>query len=417
MNLQLPSYLWAACAAWGSRGVFLVCRFIQIILLVRILPASGYAALALLTGLEGWFLLFDFGLGASAQLFFSSEKAQGREGKGIIKTAVVLGSCCFFVGVFFLGILQKPLASFFLGKVLPFSEATLLFFVAGSFLLLQALGSLAQKIWIAKEKGALFSLGQAMACLLSLGLLFMGKSTSLLFFCCCLLGPQSIFSLGCFVSLGFLADWKLPLDRRVWQKAKSFFCFSLLAAFVTLSDALIIPKILEVSDIIEYNILCKFFGIASFGYSALLQNFSPKCTEYLTLSLHARVQELLHRFCFFSAVGVVVYTIGIHFFSSFIERLFLVVLSPPGIYCFGFYLVLRVFCDFYAMALQSVGHLRLFFFITPVQALLSISLQYLFGSLWGVPGILLGLACSYLATVVWLWPREYKRIFLAKPCA
>ena len=61
------------------------------------------------------------------------------------------------------------------------------------------------------------------------------------------------------------------------------------------------------------------------------------------------------------------------------------------------------------MALQSRSQLKPFFFLVPIQAALSLFLQYSLASLWGIPGLLGGLSLSYLMTVSFALPRVFKK--------
>ena len=87
-------------------------------------------------------------------------------------------------------------------------------------------------------------------------------------------------------------------------------------------------------------------------------------------------------------------------------------LSLPlaGLLWGGLYLSARIVGDFHAMALQSRSDLNPFFYLVPIQAVVSILLQWSCCRLWGPVGILMGLTLSYLCTVCWALPRRLYKL-------
>jgi O-antigen/teichoic acid export membrane protein len=85
---------------------------------------------------------------------------------------------------------------------------------------------------------------------------------------------------------------------------------------------------------------------------------------------------------------------------------------PINLICLiGFYFMIRVWTDMFAIVLQSVNYLRPLWIFTPIQALISISLQVYFSLKFGVIGIVIALILSFLITVSWALPFfAYKKI-------
>ena len=78
---------------------------------------------------------------------------------------------------------------------------------------------------------------------------------------------------------------------------------------------------------------------------------------------------------------------------------------------FIIYYIMRVISDTYAMFLQSVNYLKIFWIYTPFQALISISAQYFLSLKYGIYGIILGLIISFLLTSAWICPYKSYKIF------
>ena len=81
----------------------------------------------------------------------------------------------------------------------------------------------------------------------------------------------------------------------------------------------------------------------------------------------------------------------------------------------GLYQMVRVWSDTFAMVLQSMNALSHFWLWMPVQALLSIALQWLLAPAYGVYGVVFGLIVSFALTMVWVLPlalRQHHQSYL-----
>ncbi len=412
----MPTYLKTALSGWVSRAIFIACKFLMIPLLLQHLSKESYVALAILGSLEGWFLLLDFGVGISIQTYLSEYRAKGFSDLGFLKIAFLLGLVFFMFGILLISSVLPFLSSFFLEGILPLNERMPFFFLSSLFLLVSAEGAIASKILMARQLGYIVHAMQAVSSILSLGFLLflvsLGK-LSLFFAAVILFGFPAVVSIGLSMVVFSKIQWKVKIDRDVLKnvtlRARGFFIFSSLAALVTLSDTVIVPKILALDAIIEYNLLCKIFGVASFAYAAVLQGVFPEFTESLTLGRFKEVMRRLRYFCFLGVLGVIFFAGAVYAFSDLSKGFLKISLSAFSILAFGFYLCIRVVSDFHAMALQSHSKLFSFFFLVPIQAGLSLVLQYVLGSRFGIVGILLGLSLSYLLTVFWALPWQLRR--------
>ncbi len=413
---RIPSYLKTALSGWLARGIFIACKLLTIPLLLQHLPKEQYAALAILGSLEGWFLLLDFGIGMSIQTHLSESKADSRLLAGMVKIAAILALVFFLFGLLTIICALPFLSSFFLGSILLESQSASFFLFCSICLLLMTQGSIASKILLAKHQGHFMYFVQSLGSLCSLAsLIFLACQDHLSLFSSALavFGVPSFFSFCLAIFVFSKTKWKEKINKQILKKvllrAKSFFLFTFLASLVTLSDAIIAPKILGIEAIIEYNFLCKVFGVASFAYSAFLQGLCPEFSEALSLGRFKEVIRRLRFFCFLGVVGVIGFSFSVYVFSGFIKNVFSISLEAFPIVLFGLYLCIRVVSDFHAMALQSHSKLRSFFVLVPIQAMLSLILQCVLGLYLGVVGILLGLSVSYLLTVFWALPWELQK--------
>ncbi|EBB1480769.1 transporter, partial [Salmonella enterica] len=73
----------------------------------------------------------------------------------------------------------------------------------------------------------------------------------------------------------------------------------------------------------------------------------------------------------------------------------------------GIYFCIRVWCDTYAMLLQSMNYLKILWILVPLQAIIGGIAQWYFSSTLGISGVLLGLIISFALTVFWGLPLTY----------
>jgi len=407
MNLSLYK---TVASAYLAKAIFIISKLIAIPLLLLHLSQEEYATFALLSALEGWFLLLDFGMGSSLQTRLASQK----EGSSCIeKTAVIYLLISFslsFLGLYFC----KDLLILFLGGKLGITDRLQeSFWITAVCLVIGTLNSVISKALIAKHKGHLFFIIQGSAHLLSLAAMMIAIYTKQLSLPLALILFWGIPNLACsFLSFCIFKKirWKGPIEWSLIFKAKQFFVFSLMAAFVCLSDTWIVSRTLSLGQIIEYNILCKVFGIAAFAYAPILHSLIPNFSALFSENKVGVICSIIRKQCFSWVGFAAIFTLSVIFFSPLLERVFKVSLSSQAIVAFGIYLSVRIIADFYTIALQARPLLLPFFYLIPIQAIFSISFQYLFSLRIGIVGLLIGMSLSYITTVCWVLPRKLKKI-------
>lgn len=416
--LKIPSSYKTIFSAYLSRSIILLCKFVTVPILLLYLPREEYAVFVILGGIEAWFLLLDFGVGASVQNTLAENQVKGVPEGSFLKTTLVISLCGLLVGMFSLYQMTPTLSSFFLHKVGFLEKIEDCFIFSGFFFVLGSWGSIAGKVLLARKQGYQMYLVQSIAALTSLicilGFSLFGKLSlfSVLFF------SFAIPALGsCILAIKVFCqvDWRGDFQWNILKRARGFWFFAVMAALVSLSDSLIITRTLSVEEIIEYNILCKIFGVASFAYAVFLQVLMPECSQQLFLGKVKEVERSIHKHCFIGILGICIFTCFIWGISPFVEKAFHVALSALAVGVFGLYLCVRIIADFFAMALQSHSKLTSFFYLVPAQAVLSLGLQYALSLQFGVMGILLGLTLSYAFTVCWALPMQLKKLDKGNP--
>jgi O-antigen/teichoic acid export membrane protein len=166
-------------------------------------------------------------------------------------------------------------------------------------------------------------------------------------------------------------------------------------------------------DITIYNILFKGFDFVFFIYNAVLSVMWPELTELFAQKKFAYADKIVRKNIIIGVGLVATCTLLV----LLIRNPIMLIIAPKmgltlpisGIILFGLYYIIRVWADTYAVVLQSQNYLRIFWIITPLQAVISASGMYYLSLRLGVNGILIGLIISFLFTAVWILPMVYRQ--------
>jgi O-antigen/teichoic acid export membrane protein len=422
---SIPSYIRTAFSAWIAKGIIVVSKLIMIPLLIDYLGMDSYAAFVLLASLEGWFLLCDFGIAISLQNYISEYKTQNKAITPLLKAAAGLSLTAFISGLLFIFFIKTWTADFLLGKILQdplLSESV--FIATACLFLIGTLGTVGTRVYYALHQGAKVHAGQALGSLISLiSLLCLVKGyeghNKLLYSLLLSVGLPSVVSFRCWIK-AFLCfhwprGWDWALVKMILKRAKDFWIFSCLAAFVLLIDSFVISRTLCSEEIVEYHFLYKTFGTVAFIFTAIIQGLWPTCSELMITGYFDRLRAKIQKYCTIGLIMILSFTLILWAFSAEVRSLFLgknsdIIIPISTILLFGLYHCIRVVTDMYAMVLQSVSHLKIFLYLVPIQACISISGQYFLSKAYGINGILGGLILSYLLTVSWALPLRFKKI-------
>jgi O-antigen/teichoic acid export membrane protein len=410
---RMPTHMLVAASAWGSRAITAGTQLLSIPYLYGALGADAYSAFALLGGLAAWSSLFDFGVGNSLQNYISERRAQGKSYSPLIATAALMAG----VGILLFGgivyISSPDVAVIYLrsANYLSDENKTLSFEIVALMFICGSLGGVLYKGWFAIQRGWLANIFSCAGALFGWVLIMMFDVSSFerpLFMTLILYyGPQSILSL--FV---LLVEWfrykrslvvgELKCNVKILlARGKDFWIFAVMAALVLQADYLVMSQKLQSGDIVLYALLSKVFGLILFVYSAVLQALWPECAELFAKGRFADLKQIARKYVVGGVFGVAL--IAILFLAL---RGYIMNLVAKGIYVpietaalFGVYVAIRVWTDTYAMLLQSMNVLKPLWVMVPVQAILSIGLQWILSGWYGINGMLVGLIVSFLFTV------------------
>jgi len=200
--------------------------------------------------------------------------------------------------------------------------------------------------------------------------------------------------------------------KRIFYRGLPFWIFSLMNASILFVDYLVAARTLCSQEIIRYNILEKGFNAVFYGYSSFLMAMHPRCTELFSKGQIDIMKSVIHK----------TYTIGclvfppvifgsLYGFSYFSPYFFKepIIFEVSTLCLASLYMILRIICDTYSIALQSISKLKSFFYLMPAQITINLAIQYYGSQRIGLNGIYLGFISSIILTVAWALPREFYR--------
>lgn len=423
-NTFIPTHLIVTISAWLGRLVMVVTGIIMVRMLTTALGVEQYGAFAVLAGLQGWFLLLDFGIGSSLQNHISERRSRGESVDAFLMVTLVSGgfiSVLFSVGLlvsspYIAPLLLKSFSS------LEAAEKVRCFTTNGILFVIVTVGSISSRIWYAEQRGYLSSIVPAVASVCSLGLVYLVMSlqpADRLFWCVLASGvPSAALLLISFVVQTVSGNTVSAAELRgvlqpLFFRAFKFWGFALLSAFVLQIDYIIMSQFLAAKEIVAYNITGKVFFIAFFLYSAFLSALWPLCTEAAARMEWGLLMKNLRNILISGFTIMTIASVVFYWSMPSIVKILApsetLIIPPLFILLMGAYFLVRVWADAYSMVLQSMSYLRPFWLLTPFQAIISCALQLFLVPRIGLSGIVIGLLGSFLLTVCWGLPFALRR--------
>lgn len=188
------------------------------------------------------------------------------------------------------------------------------------------------------------------------------------------------------------------------KRGSGFWLFSIVGTITLQTDYIVISQKLSSNDIIAYGILTKIFSFILILYAALLQAAWPALVEMRINRKFPAMKIAIQRYI---TVGMTLALLGVLCFIG-LKDVIINTLTPKHalsvslttISIFGFYLLIRIYSDTYAMVLQSLNKTNPLWIITPIQAMIGFLCQWNLANRYGINGILMGLCLSFILTAI-----------------
>lgn len=418
--VRIPRHLIIAASSWLSKIIIAGVQLVSVKFLLEILGEEPYAVFTLLTGLLVWFSIADIGIGSSLQNYISELKVDRKSYDAYIKAAIHILFVSLIVLSFTLFFLSDKLSSLYLTS---FSDelrnnSRIYFFIASVLFISIGVGSVVYKILFAEQLGWKANIINALSYLLGflgvVALHYLMPDSSITSALVALYAPVAILPI-IYISFRYIYVFKAKVNFNIYKlllsRSSGFLIFSFLSIIVLQTDYIVMSQKLSAADIIKYTVTMKVFGLMFFIYTAVLQALWPVCAE-----LRVKMQwRKLHKVVFLNIIGGVFF-VGLGTLFIYILKDYIYNIIANGIdynisgsifVLLAVYFSIRVWCDTFAMLLQSMNQLRILWLIVPCQALIGGVTQWYFAEHYGIVGLLYGLIISFSLTVFWGLPVYY----------
>jgi len=411
---KIPPHLFVAATSWLCRLLSAFLQIISIRYLIQQLGIDNYAVFTLISAMIAWVALTDMGIGTSLQNYITEYKSQEKNYTDWIASA---GICCFILLSIFLLVawpLASALSTHYLKNATPTGNYANTVYLSLVLFGMTCIGGVSYKIWFAEHNGWIANLVQTAATIAGLMLVI-------------ILGAVSTHpSLTLSIFLYYLPTAMIPtlvLAGKTWSAIKTcristlknrgfallkrgsgFWLFSIVGTITLQTDYIVISQKLSSNDIIAYGILTKIFSFILILYAALLQAAWPALVEMRINRKFPAMKIAIQRYI---TVGMTLALLGVLCFIG-LKDVIINTLTPKHalsvslttISIFGFYLLIRIYSDTYAMVLQSLNKTNPLWIITPIQAMIGFLCQWNLANRYGINGILMGLCLSFILTAI-----------------
>ncbi len=403
----------------SSKGVVLglIAKLIVVVLglentrlLIDLIGLQEMAAHAILVSLTAWIGLLNFGMPFAVNSLISKYRAENRDYlkiKAAAITLVVILSILLMPLMLIAGVLIKTtlLRDFF--NIDHIFVGLICFFI-----LLSGLMQVLFQLLFAENQPLLPNIFPAInSCMTLIGLIILKQSdiNNINLVITTTFIPNAVGFI--YLILIFRNNLKFHFEKNyfyeILNNSKGYLLFAFLSASTLSVDYIIMSTLISSNEISTYNLLNRIFGIIITINSIFIINAWSKMGDRLhagTFQIaHNKIRDLLIAGILSAIIicMVIAYFIDeiMFYLSGEIINVEILLISS-----FIFYMILRVWTDIFSMAVMSFNKLKIVNYYIPFQAAISIAAQYTLVKIMGLPGILLGIIISYLATAAWILP-------------
>ncbi|WP_431101847.1 oligosaccharide flippase family protein [Roseateles noduli] len=404
----------AVLAGWSARVVVVACSLVNTRLLLNMLDVPAYAVYAIVLSLGPWFNLLALGVPNTAQNAIARHRAEGTDHRRLQHTVVNTAAAAAALAL----VLCWPIGWVVQHTVLsgqdgmPTSAVALMCFG----LCLTALTPVFNQVLFGLHRGLWPNVMPGLQSLTTTALLLTMSSLGLNgidWAVATFAGPALLV----FVVLAKVAgaaprhgiDWRQL--KQVMVEGRHFLLFGLLSTGALSADYIVMARTLASPAIVEYNLASKVFTVLLTIHAVVLS------TSWSSLSdLHYRghTEQLRRRVRSLLLVGVLVVlpaALLVVALQADVFRLIggarTVTVSMALLALWPVYLLIRVWCDTFALAHMSAGRVGTMNAYVAGQTAVSVAGQIWLGNRYGPAGILAGISLSFLVTAAWILPVRF----------
>lgn len=404
----------AVLAGWSARVVTVGCSLVNTRLLLNMMDVPAYAVYAIVLSLGPWFNLLALGVPNTTQNAIAHHRAEGTDHGPLQRTAVNTAVAAAALSL----VLCWPIGWVIQHTVLASHDGSTATAVALMCfgLCLTALTPVFNQILYGLHRSLWPNVMPGMQSLATTALLVMMSGAGLggldwavaTFVVPALL---VFLMLACTAGATFHdgIDWSLL--KQLILKGRHFLLFGVLSTGALSADYIVMARTLSSVDIVEYNLTSKVFTVLLTVHAVVL---STSWSGLSDLHYGGQTQVLRQRVRSLLLVGWLVVLPPALLVVAFQADIFRLIGGPRAVpvsigllVLWPLYLLIRVWCDTFALAHMSADRVGTLNAYVAGQTALSIAGQIWFGTRYGATGILAGISLSFLLTAAWILPMRF----------
>ncbi len=422
---NLPNHLKVTISAWVAKAILATTNLVAIRFLLPYLGTESYAVYLVLLSFSSWCFLSDFGIGNTLQNYISEFRVKKQDYQPYINSAFQIIILFTIIALILSLVLYHPIQNFILKKYADILNIQTVNVVLVSLILLILVGvvNISTKIYYALQKGVIPNILTSIAYIVSFCVMLVivnteSENNKILKIVLCYTIPQLLLLGYLFITVfknSIINIFRINKNilNNLFGRALKFGGIDIIGMFACEIDYFIMAKTVSSSDIAVYGVFTKIFFTAFIIYWCLLTAFWPVSAELYHSGNFKELKVKLKRYLIFG-ISLLTLTIVLSFiFKNIIFKILLPTINYNLSYSFFLlfilYFVARIICGTYVVFLESINYLKIFWIYMPIQALISIFAQYFLSLKYGLNGIIIGLALSFLFTGTILVPyKSYK---------
>ncbi|MEH3121789.1 MAG: MATE family efflux transporter [Sphingomonas phyllosphaerae] len=402
-----------AVSAMLARVVTAVLQILTVRAAIFLIGIDQYSIIAIIVGLQAWFMILDFG-GSFSFLNYASEKqAVGKGAQECLACGLIWSIASVLVGTLVLNILAAPAANWLFqnGKIFTkFKDAETALRVGGTLFIIFANTQLISRLWLAEGRGYIANILPVLGSLSTflifklvglLGAFHLDTSITVLIFCF----PNALVQLACLIWVSLkrgvvLSSCDKEFFRVFGKRALQATVFSLQAAFTLQIDYIILSRLANSNEIVIYSILSRIFILLSFVYTSVLTSIWPILSYSIVHRHVAKLRQMIKYLFIFGTAFVVlasavIYILQDHLFDLMTHGKIIVI--PPFLVIFmGLNQLAVLWVSILSQIMQVAGRLNIMIRASFFQLAISVGLQYWLTIKFGITGIVAGVLLSYM---------------------
>jgi O-antigen/teichoic acid export membrane protein len=410
-------------SSWVARLTTVAVSLFTIPIMLKALTLDEFAIFAIVSGLNLWLVLSDLGIGKAVlnEVVVTMTKKKCVDDL-LLSINVIILITIIAISLIIFSLSGNLAEILFRSSNISLEDKSEILLIAATLMAVSGSAGVVFKEWYAVSKGYIANIIVIFSQLITLtGCVIIstndGINDKLFWFVFVSFFPiASISFIGLLVKtiIHFYLGGRFNLYcvKGILGHAKGFFIIGLMSAGVLGFDYIILSQYVNAEEIAVYNVVARFFSAIYVMFSVILLVLWPNLTRYAEAEDWRSFNKYTYSSILIGCAYIAIITILSMIFGNIVLQLIVDdKLEIPLLLflCFGGYYLIRVWSDVHFTLLQSQSDLKILFWVTPVQAILSVSLQVILVYYWSYYGIILGVLLSYIGTVVWILPVSSRR--------